>query len=85
MSTLHTGAALLAAGIDNRPGDDLPGLLAFLVVALLVVACVVLFRSMRTRLKNITFDEGDPSTTTSTTTGTTTTRPERTPDDHRPA
>lgn len=57
---LALGGVVWAAGIDNRPGDDLPGLLAFGVVALLVVCCVVLFRSMRTRLQNIRFDEGAP-------------------------
>ena len=56
--------AALTAGsnMDFRPGSDGPGILAFVIVAGLVVACVVLYRSMRRHLRNINFDPPSPPT-----------------------
>ena len=53
--------AELVAGsnMDLRPGDDGPGIIAFLIVAGLVVVCVFLYRSMRKQLGKINFETPD--------------------------
>ena len=47
---------LAGSNMDLRPGTDGSGILAFLIVAALVVACVFLFRSMRKHLGKINVD-----------------------------
>ena len=56
-------AALLLALDDprGRPGDNVAGLLAFLVVAVLIVASVFLYRSLRRQLTKIDFEEDRPT------------------------
>jgi hypothetical protein len=59
--TLLSGDAVLAGqNMDLRPGNDGSGLVAFLMVAGLVLVCVFLYRSMRTQLRNIDVDRFNP-------------------------
>ena len=53
-------ARVVVAGsnMDLRPGTDGPGIIAFFIVAGLVVVCVLLYRSMRKHLSNIDVDRG---------------------------
>jgi hypothetical protein len=51
---------LAGSNMDLRPGADGSGLVAFLVVAALVVACVFLYRSMRKQLGKIDFEPPSP-------------------------
>jgi len=51
-------AVVAGSNMDLRPGTDGPGIIAFLIVAGLVVVCVLLYRSMRKHLRNIDVDRG---------------------------
>ncbi len=54
-------AVVAGSNMDLRPGTDGPGIIAFLIVAGLVVVCVLLYRSMRKHLSNIDVDRGASS------------------------
>ena len=58
-----SAAGLIVAGsnMDLRPGADGPGIIAFLIVAGLIVVCLFLYRSMRKHLRNINVDPGASS------------------------
>ena len=56
----RSGILLAGSNMDLRPGTDGPGLIAFLIVAGLVVVCVFLYRSMRKHLRNINFEPPPP-------------------------
>lgn len=51
---------LAGSNMDLRPGSDGPGLMAFMIVAALVVVCVFLYRSMRKHLRNIDIGSSSP-------------------------
>jgi len=51
-------AVVAGSNMDLRPGTDGPGIIAFLIVAGLVVVCALLYRSMRKHLSNIDVDRG---------------------------
>lgn len=58
MSTVAPAYTVLAgSNMDYRPGSDGSGLIAFLVVAALVVICLLLWRSMRGHLRKINFEQ----------------------------
>jgi len=52
---------LAGSNMDLRPGTDGPGIIAFLIVAGLVLVCVFLYRSMRKHLRNVDFENPTPS------------------------
>ena len=52
---------LAGSNMDLRPGSDGPGIMAFFIVAALVVACVFLYRSMRKQLGRINVDPPRPA------------------------
>ncbi len=61
-----TFTVLAGSNMDYRPGEDGSGLIAFLVVAGLVLVCVLLWRSMRGHLRKINFEQpAQPASKTS--------------------
>jgi hypothetical protein len=59
VSSLALAVPLLHAAADDGPApeDVTPGLLGFVVVAVLALALWFLLRSMNSRLRNVKFDE----------------------------
>lgn len=51
---------LAGSNMDFRPGEDGSGLIAFLVVAALVLVCIFLYRSMRKHLRKVNFEPPGP-------------------------
>ena len=61
MNALEVSVVVVAGSrMDLRPGSDGPGIMAFFIVAALVVACVFLYRSMRKQLRKINFEQPSP-------------------------
>jgi len=61
MRALDPSVAYVAgSNMDLRPGENGSGLIAFLVVAALVVVCVFLYRSLRKHLGKIDFEPPVP-------------------------
>jgi len=57
VSTLDASIVVLAgSNMDLRPGSDGPGIIAFFIVAALVVVCIFLYRSLRKQLGKINFE-----------------------------
>ena len=61
-----TGLGVLATGIVATSAEEDvsgkgPGLLAFVIVVALAVACWLLYRSLRSHLGQVKFDEGTPA------------------------
>ena len=53
---MRSMAIVAGSNMDLRPGDDGSGLIAFVVVAGLVVVCAFLYFSMRKQLRKIDFE-----------------------------
>jgi hypothetical protein len=61
IATSGLGHGLVRWAADAPGNDDTPGLMAFLVVAVLLVVCVFLYRSLRKHLGRVDFEEQRPA------------------------